>query len=98
MLMETGKSSWKKSPWGVPQGSVLGPLLFALFCADIADAVTEATLVQFADDVTLCVVAAHIKLAADLAVARCAEVGTARAACHSDTLGMQLLEVDRGRS
>eukprot|EP00662_Eupelagonemidae_sp_cell21_P058073 gene58073-biopygen33416 len=57
MLMETGKSSWKKSPWGVPQGSVLGPLLFALFCADIADAVTEATLVQFADDVTLCVVA-----------------------------------------
>eukprot|EP00666_Eupelagonemidae_sp_cell4sb_P017970 gene17970-biopygen36721 len=46
---------WKENPWGVPQGSVLGPLLFSLYCADMGEAVRSAEICQYADDVTLTV-------------------------------------------
>ena len=39
---------------GVPQGSVLGPVLFATLVGDLCSAITEEhTLVQYADDATL---------------------------------------------
>ncbi len=44
-----------KMGWGVPQGSVLGPLLFCVAVADIGEGVTGASITQFADDVSLVV-------------------------------------------
>eukprot|EP00660_Eupelagonema_oceanica_P019712 gene19712-biopygen17926 len=61
------RSKWQPVTSGVPQGSVLGPLMFALYTLDIADHVNGCDLVQYADDITVVVSANTAAEAAELA-------------------------------
>ena len=55
-------SSFKELSKGVPQGSILGPLIFNVFINDIYDAVKHGSLINYADDNTLIASAPNLDL------------------------------------
>ena len=59
-------SSLRRVTFGVPQGSVLCPTLFSLFCSDFPDIVTdcEGEFHMYADDTTIYVTASNSDMVA----------------------------------
>ena len=54
-------STWSDIRRGIPQGSILGPLLFNLYVQDLPEAVRECKSMQYADDTTLSLVRKNAK-------------------------------------
>ena len=46
-------SKWSKIRFGIPQGSILGPLLFSIFINDIFMIIERSDICYFVDDNTL---------------------------------------------
>ena len=53
VLVNGQKSDWIQARSDVPQGSVLGPLLFIMYIGSLHHSVTNSILKIFADDVTM---------------------------------------------
>ena len=53
VLIDGKHSDWTGLTKGVPQGSILGPMLFLLFVNDLSDVVQHCTVNLYIDDTTI---------------------------------------------
>ena len=60
MCVSDRKLEWADIRRGVPQGSILGQLLFILYANDITQAIRHSKVIQYADDTTMSLVSIDI--------------------------------------
>ena len=64
VVLNVQTSDWRKINSGLPQGSVLGPLLFLIYINDLPDGITSICKI-FADDTSLFSKVQHINRSAN---------------------------------
>ena len=62
MKIENTYSTWLDIIFGVPQGSIVGPLLFNVFLVDLFFTVNDIDIPSYADDNTPYIVADNVML------------------------------------
>ena len=80
--LQNVSSQARPNDYGVPQGSILGPLLFLLYINDLPDTVQSA-LILFADDSCLHLHGSKPEL---LQIKQCREISLVQEWCHANTL------------
>ena len=65
VCVENAKSDWATIRRGVPQGSILGPLLFIIYANDLPQAVQHCFIQRYADDTTLSLVSKDVRVLED---------------------------------
>lgn len=92
-------SSWVLVPSGVPQGSLLGPLLFIIYVNDIDSCLTSSKLLCFADDMKIY---ATISSTADMTAfqtdLQCLEVYCQKSKLDLNPKKCSVVTYSRGRS
>ena len=79
-------SEWANVTTGVPQGSILGLLLFLIYVKELPDVVTDSTMNLYADDITIYTASTSPDKVADFAyIANWIEANKLRMNLNSDS-------------